>query len=283
MAQIASTYGLHATSVQDCLEPEHLPKYERFADVVFFILRSYDQNATPAADTVQELTRKVAVFMSERFLITIHRHDQAHIADVRAKWCKQPGGNSARILHDILYSVFQSFEKPIDNCLLQLESCEMRIFGAVKSQFSLQEGYYLRRKAFVFKRIVKLSLDLLPKISATDLTSAPYYQDLKDLADHLLFYADDLLEGANALLNLHISISSHKTNEASHRTNEVMRVLTLFSVFFLPLSFVASIYGMNFKFMPELELQYGYFGALGIMVLISLTLLTWFWRKGWLR
>jgi magnesium transporter len=77
------------------------------------------------------------------------------------------------------------------------------------------------------------------------------------------------------LFNIYFSVSSQ-------RTNEVIRVLTIFSVFFMPLTFVAGIYGMNFEFMPELRQQWGYPGVIGLMALITLGIYFWFKRKGWL-
>ena len=69
---------------------------------------------------------------------------------------------------------------------------------------------------------------------------------------------------------------------ASQRTNEVMRVLTVFSAFFLPLTFLVGVYGMNFRFMPELEQRWGYPAVLGLMGVISLVIFVWFRRRGWL-
>jgi magnesium transporter len=62
-----------------------------------------------------------------------------------------------------------------------------------------------------------------------------------------------------------------------------MRVLTVFSIFFLPLNFLAGVYGMNFEYMPELKMKYGYYYVLGIMTLISLTIFLWVWKRGWMR
>ena len=70
---------------------------------------------------------------------------------------------------------------------------------------------------------------------------------------------------------------------ASHRTNEVMRVLTVFSAFFLPLTFIVGVYGMNFVHMPELGRRWGYPAVLGLMALVCLVIFIWFRRRGWLR
>ena len=69
----------------------------------------------------------------------------------------------------------------------------------------------------------------------------------------------------------------------NNRLNEVMRVLTIVSTIFIPMSFIASVYGMNFEFMPETKWRYGYYFALALMGLVGFGLLGWFWRRGWLR
>ena len=84
-----------------------------------------------------------------------------------------------------------------------------------------------------------------------------------------------VLEDVNNLLNLSMSFAAQKTNE-------VMKVLTIFSVFFMPLTFIAGIYGMNFHYMPELSKKWGYPGSLGLMVIVAIVIYQWFKRKKWL-
>jgi magnesium transporter len=106
-------------------------------------------------------------------------------------------------------------------------------------------------------------------------TTAPVHQDLREFFLSLETSYDQTIENANNLLNLYISISSQ-------RTNEVVRVLTLFSVFFMPLTFIVGIYGMNFEFMPELRSPYGYPVVLIAMALITIGIYSWFKKKHWL-
>ncbi|HEY1078684.1 MAG TPA: CorA family divalent cation transporter, partial [Bdellovibrio sp.] len=73
------------------------------------------------------------------------------------------------------------------------------------------------------------------------------------------------------------------TNEASYRTNEVMRVLTVFSIFFLPLNFIAGVYGMNFENMPELKAPNGYYMTLAVMAFVVVSITYWMYKKGWLK
>jgi magnesium transporter len=287
---LAKQYNLHHSSVKDCLEPNHLPKFERINNHNFFIIRTFDQNTSPdECDTVQELTRKVAFFSTDKFLITIHRKDQPFIKVLREKWRLAVAAGefpaNSSVLSDILRESFLTFEKPIDDGLDELGTFEMGIFSAQGAKpFLLQDGYFLKRRAFVFKRILRYSQDVITKLAATgDRGEAPFHQDLRETLDGLYFYADELLENVNSLLNLHISLSSQRTNEASHRTNEVVRVLTIFSIFFLPLNFLSGIYGMNFENMPELRTENGYFAVLGLMFFIATAFFFWLRHKGWLH
>ncbi len=286
---LAKQYGLHPSSVKDCLDPDHLPKFERINNHNFFIIRTYDQGSSGECDTVQELTRKVAFFSSDKFLITIHRKDQPFIKTLREKWrlLVESGdlNTAGTVLSDFLKEGFLTFEKPIDDALDNLEAFEMSIFSAQGAKpFHLQDGYFLKRRSFVFKRILRYSQDVLTKLSAAgDRGETPFHQDLRETLDGLFFYADELLENVNSLLTLHISLSSQKTNEASHRTNEVVRVLTIFSIFFLPLNFLTGLYGMNFEYMPELHTEHGYPIVLGTMAIISVSFFFWFHKKGWLH
>lgn len=282
LERLAERYGIHSTSITDSLQPEHLPKFERIGKVSFAILRAYDERATWEADTVQELTRKTAILVSDEFVITIHRKDQSYLAKLRERWkdsaTSLPSQPSEAILIDLLREAFLTFREPIENSLARLEATEMGIFEAPGSRpFNIQQGYYLRRRGSVFRRVLNLSQEVLTQFSrGASAEAAPFFQDIHDNLRHQIFHADDLLESINSLLNLHLSL-------ASHRTNEVMRLLTVLSVFFLPLNFIASIYGMNFEYMPELHWEWGYAYALSLLGSVAALIFFWFKHKGWLR
>jgi magnesium transporter len=287
---IAQKYGLISTSIQDLLDPEHLPKFENLKSYSFLMLRAYDEKSGPEFDTLRELTRKVAILYNEKFIITVHRKDQAILAELRNKWRErmtcEPDVSVPWILTDIVKTILLSYEIPIDAGLEEFEQYELSTIDAHGSKpFSLRNGYLLKRRAFVFKRILRLTHDSLQKmtnIGSFDYTKTTYYQDLKETTDNLYFYADDLVESTTSLLNFFISLQQKKTSEASHRANEVMRVLTIFSVFFMPLNFLASLYGMNYTNMPGLDKPYGFFLMIAFMLAMTFTTYLWFRRKGWI-
>jgi magnesium transporter len=134
--------------------------------------------------------------------------------------------------------------------------------------------YHLKRKVDVTKRMLILSKDILDTLDKPE-ESTPYTRDTRDLFVKLQNVYDTLYESTNNLLNIYFSLTSQ-------RTNEVVRILTIFSVFFMPLTFIAGIYGMNFDYMPELRLRLGYPGVIALMVGVTICIYVWFKRKGWL-
>ena len=277
LEEIAHQYGLHATSLADCLDPFHLPKSEQIGDVNFVITRAYDDRCSASCDTVQELTRKVAIFMGRNFLITVHRAELPFLTELRDHYRNSEGPASGMtITWDILRRSARSFERPMEAVLAELEKLETDIFTHTDdNRLHIEAMYFIKRKASVFKRIFRLTIDVLEHYHAFSYIEAPLLQDVQELAKRLFFMADEMVENSNSLLNHYLSLSAH-------RTNEIIRVLTVFSAFFLPLTFLAGIYGMNFQHMPELTSPYGYPLALSGMVVVCAGIYFWFKRRKWI-
>jgi magnesium transporter len=279
LSQVAVQYDLHPTSVQDCLEPEHLPKYEKIGDVSFIIVRMFDENSTPECDTVRKMTNKLAFFMSDNFLVSIHRHDHENLKIIRNKWRiyhKNETNLGFLIMLDVYASVVQTFEPPLNAAAEDLDQYEALIFSDSSPTSIIEKLYLLRRRASVMKNMLMSVNEILNKTGLTHANKSPYLQDVIDNASRLHYQANQLYEDANNLLSIHLSL-------ASHRTNEVMRVLTIISVFFMPLTFIVGVYGMNFKYMPELEMEWGYGLTWLFMIGVVAFIYFWFRRKGWLR
>ena len=274
---LAVEYGLSADAVQDCLDPEHLPKYEKFGDTTFLILRVYDVAAPEASGTVQELTRKIAIFFRPGFALTIHRSELPVISALHQR-LGGPGNacGPLQLLAGLGNGVLDTYEKPLQQAEDALDRYEEGLFNADLKSPSLQSIHVLKRKVSLIKRMLWQTHSVIQRLTPTGERASSVYQDLKENAESYHFWADQLHEEVQNLLGMHVAL-------ASHRTNEVMRILTVFSAFFLPLTFVVGVYGMNFEFMPELGTRWGYPVVLGLMAGISLTIFIWFRRRGWLR
>jgi magnesium transporter len=287
LAEIAKQYDLQLTSVNDCLDPEHLPKFEQFDNYTFVILRAWDEEANRACATVQEMTRKLAIFYGSSFLITIHRKDQPWLSALEAKFetnrstGQAKEGRLAWILAKLVNAAVDTYLKPMEAIETRLDEFEEAVFsgrGVQGRRFavSLREVHVLKRQVTLIKRLLWRSQDVVQRMTPPSGRSVTLFRDAQENVESVHFYADELLDDANTLLSVQLAL-------ASHRTGEVMRVLTVFSVFFLPLTFIVGIYGMNFKYMPELSHHWGYPGVILLMVLVTLIIYLWFRRRGWLR
>ncbi|MBK6424473.1 MAG: hypothetical protein IPF77_20090 [Gemmatimonadetes bacterium] len=278
---IALRYGLTPTAVQDCLDPEHLPKFERFDGTTFLILRAQDEKAEATADTVQGLTRKVAVFWGAGFLITIHRKDQPYLHAVMEQWWGRvrewadERELASQLLVDLTNGVVSSYENPLVEAETRVDGFEAKLMAEHDVAALLRDMYHMKRRLALTKRLLWRTLSITTRLPGAGERANAGIQDLRENAESMHFYAEELLEDVNNLLNMQLAL-------AAHRTNEVMQVLTVFSAFFLPLTFIVGIYGMNFEHMPELPHKYGYVAVWGVMLLVSLGIWRWFHRRGWL-
>jgi len=283
LVSLATMLSVPERILVNALNPDHLPKFESFNTTSVIYLRVIDPQKKPHAVNIQELTTKVTIIMHEDLVLTIHRMDPEFIVQLREECNKENCYTQKELIKSIVTSSLMTYDEPLTSLEHKSEDFEDRIFKSAKSRQIIREGYYIKRKASAFRKCLKFSLDILNALQNHPEFIWKDFQGLKENTERFLFYTEDVLENVTGLLNLHISISSQKTNEASYKTNEVMRVLTVFSIFFLPLNFLAGIYGMNFEHMPELKHPHGYTAVLLMMGFISLGIFIWVHRKGWLK
>lgn len=275
LMEIAGEHAIPRSSVQDSLEPEHLPKFEQIEDKIFIIIRVLDQEAKTKAGSIQQASRKIAIFYDKGLLITIHRSEQPLLRGLKAKYVDTGKvQKESEILLHIVYQALKTYEEPATRFAEEMDVYESAIFLRKKVPDILKSVYKVKRRASVCFRIITLMDDVVRRLN--ELYKKHYLaQDLLDLQLRLSILYNEIVDESNHLLNIYISFTSQ-------RTGEVMRVLTIFSVFFMPLTFIVGIYGMNFDFMPELRWHYGYFMTLGAMLLITAVIYFWFKRKRWL-
>lgn len=275
LEQVAEQYGLHEESISDCLEPAHLPKFEQFKNYTFTILRVFSE-AKKNADTVQDITNKIAIFQTSKWIITVHQQPfpplqriiDALDSEDNEYTCAQD------IYTEILNFGLQTFNDPGKDLAKSIEYFETQVFLTKRNAPLLKGMYFLKRKIDVIRRMLLLTYDIVDKTDATGKSNA-YTRDVRDLYIKQRSLYDSLSDNTNHLLNIYFNISSQ-------RTNETMRVLTIFSVFFLPLTFIVGVYGMNFQHMPELRARYGYPITMASMVVMVIVIYVWFKRKKWL-
>ncbi|OQW94927.1 MAG: hypothetical protein BWK79_04230 [Beggiatoa sp. IS2] len=274
---LVEMYQLHPAAVKDCLAPLHLPKIEKMEEVLFLIIRVYDQTANSNADTVQQLTNKVAIFLSNHFIITIHRAGEPFLIELREQWHQHQADShiAEYLFNQLIDKAINTFAPALETSTNRLDELEKVIFTKPKDHEIIYQMYALKRRSSVFKRVLFLTHEVIGKYAKLTARQDPFTQDLIDSIDFLSFLAEESHENVTALLNLHLALSAH-------RTNDIMRFLTIFSVFFMPLTFIVGVYGMNFEYMPELKMPYGYLATWIEMLLIISGIYLWFKYKKWL-
>lgn len=273
--ELSSKYKLHPNAVQDCLKPDHLPKYEEIEQSKFIVSRIYDINQSSDADTIQEVSRKVSIFITHDTIITIHRTEQTVLSEIRHQYIDSLRCTDInQLLMIILNKVLLSYETPALKLNDEIDFYENKIFLKNKLPSLLKNLYRIKRKVSVNRRILTLTKDIINKLEIENHKNV-MYRELQDTYVQQETIYDQLNDDINNVLQLYLSISSQKTNE-------VIRVLTIFSVFFMPLTFIVGIYGMNFHYMPELEWKFGYLFSIVIMIAVTLIIYLWFKKKDWL-
>ncbi|MBJ7880724.1 CorA family divalent cation transporter [Gelidibacter salicanalis] len=259
-------FNLDFNLLEDSLQHGHLPKIEKINDYTFIILRAYTSEAMKNATTVEELSNKIAFFINDNNLLTIHRADFDFLKNVPDTY-----HSSQALMLKIIDNMLLTYKHPLEIQSSKMDEFEKEIFLKNGLKLSIESLYYQKSEARISKKLLQLTQNVLNNISvATELDTT--ISDIKDTALNYLLQYEETIEEANSILNTYLSITAHKSSD-------VMKLLTVFSAFFLPLTFIAGIYGMNFDIMPELRWQNGYFITLGVMVFVALVIYVWFKLK----
>lgn len=272
---LAGKFELPYLLVQDTLRPEHLPKYEYSDEGHFLIIRCFDPQSEKDATSVQGLTRKIAIFITEDRLVTIHRVELEFLNKIIVR-CKK--GDTPKTLqglvHQVVIGCIRSYEEPIRNLQDLYDEFEEDILYKKFEKLDTERMYQFRRQLYLIKRILKQTNDALYRSKEFWDEYPSMLQDLKENIDQAYFQLDEISDNFEHLFQLHIALNDQ-------RANEVMKILTVFSSVLLPLNFIASFYGMNFEHIPGLHSQNAFFWVVFMMLVISLAGILIFKRKRW--
>ncbi len=263
---IASKYNLNYFLIKDALDIGHLPKYEQLHQHDFFIFRAYTSNVRLNIDEIGEMSNKIAFFIFDDKLITIHRAHFPFLIFEEEKDIK-----ISEFFLKIVGFMIDSFKTPTLEISDKITEIEKTIFLKDYRAVLTEELYYIKTQSRILKKI--LSITEATILKSQDKYKVSYiYQDIQDTLLNLLTVNEESVDNSTHLMNTYLSLSDQKNNE-------VVRLLTIFSVFFLPLNFIAGVYGMNFLFMPELSWKLGYAFALCLMAIVVVVIYLWFRRK----
>lgn len=266
-------FGFHKLTIEDALQIHHRPKLDHYDGYDFFILNALNDETL--------LSETVGIFISERFIVSVHRENCNEIDEAmdkfmcnESKWNKGPVYVKYLILDKIVDELFPAIQQ-IEDKLNSINNNEDK-----KSVHQIIDQIFsIRNDLLKLRRLVTSMRDLLYRMLNSERLSWIREQKIYfgDIYDHLLKLSDMIEESREITADIRDNYISTNSN----KMNINMMVLTVISTIFIPLTFIVGVYGMNFENMPELKWEYGYFIVWGIMILIGVFMFIWFKRKGW--
>jgi magnesium transporter len=285
LAALADAFDLHPLAAEDTLKARQRAKLERYGDVLFCVIRpaAYDD----ASETVS--FGELHVFAGHGFVITV-THGHAPSIDVvrRGLEARPPvlARGSGVVLHALMDQVVDDYVPVSHGIQDDIDQIEDTLFAQGGHAAPSQRMYELTREVIAFQRALTPLAEMIDEMLAADTDgTAPDREYLRDVKDHVLRLTDQV-DGYRALLDnlLHVNLTleTQALGERSHDQDVQMKKVSSWAAIIFAPTVVGTIYGMNFRNMPELQWQYGYLVALGLMVAIALGLYVAFKRKGWL-
>lgn len=268
--ELQNRLNIDANYLEDALETGHLPKIEKTDHVTFIILRAYTAQENEKVIEVGQISSKIAFFIYKDELITIHRAAFAFLNRYLNEEVKRYASIDNLVL-SLFNDVLLTYQNPIQNQSEKIDFIEQQIFLQKPTNLSIENLYFEKSKARLTKKILIITQHVINEVHLSNKLDS-HIQDLKDTIIDLVLRIEEVLEDAMSLLNTYLSLAAQKNND-------VMKLLTIFSAFFLPLTFIVGIYGMNFKNMPGLYGEYGFYMIIAVMVVIAVLIYLWFKRK----
>lgn len=275
---ICDKYSVHYLYQEDILNVYQRPKIEEENDYLFVTFKSLEWNE----ETNEIDEEQISVILTKSTVITFQEKpgDSYDILRERLQLEKSILREKRidylfyRILDITVDTYFDILEKMGD----YIENIENEVLGQPGSEVLVKIQNNKKDIMQVRKNIYPMR-DMLNKLimSEHDLIDDKTKKYFKDILDHTI----QILDTVETYRDINVSLKDVYLNAMSHEMNRIMKILTIISTFFIPLTFIVGVYGMNFKYMPELEWKYGYYLIWTIMIGIVISLIFWFKKKGW--
>lgn len=268
-------YNIDPLLLEDTTDANHLPKFEEDEGVLFFLTRENTDLERKSLNNISDVSTKLGIFIVGNTIITVHRLKNLSIYEYRAEIeGERTEVTTSSIALHLFLKVLKSFDDESIRLIDIIEKMENDIFLHDNNHSSqIRKLFRVKRKAGLNFRILNISGDWVRNVNKLQLTDAQI-ADIEDKHKDVVADFDHLIAQVSNLISMFLALSDQKANQ-------VMKLLAIYSVYFLPLTFIAGVYGMNFDNMPELHTPFGYFVTLGVMFLIVFCTFIYFKKKRW--
>lgn len=275
--QLGELFQLHPLAMEDVANTHQRAKCEDYGDVLFFVARMMQG--------VDVLSEQISFFVGPGFLLTFQEDVEGDCLEPVRDRLRQNRGRIRQhgpdyLLYELLDAVIDGYFPILEHYGDQLDDLDVQKPYAQLGD-TLKELHRLRSDLLSLRRIIwphREAVQSLLRIGHVQIASetVAYLRDCYDHTIQLIDILEIYRESCADLRDFHYS-------QLSNRTNEIMRMLTLIATLFMPMTFIAGVYGMNFDLMPELHQPWGYPLALVIMACSATGFIYFFWRRGWLQ
>jgi len=279
LEQVGECFKIHPLVLEDILEVGQRPKVEDYDDYLYIVLNYI----RPVAGGEELVAEEISLVLGPHYVLSFYPGDGDIYAPIRERLL-QAKGRIRKLGAD--YLAYSLIDLVVDNYFVelekfgdQMESLEDEVV-ANPSPRTLRDVHQFKNDMIMLRKSLWPLREVIARLERREspLISENLGNYFRDVYDHTIIAIDtvetyrDILSG---MLDIYLS-------SMSNRLNEIMKVLTIIATIFMPLTFITSLYGMNFKHMPELQWEYGYYGVIGIVVVIAVSMLLYFRRRHWI-
>lgn len=275
---LVEIFNFHDLAIEDCLEDNPHPKVDDYEEYLFMVAHALQSGIDTPLQTVE-----LNIFLSKNFVVTFHKQPLKSISRIRENVVRKTdvlfGYGADRLVHAILDQLVDNYTPVLDEYDTKIQLLEEVMFSSIDTHV-LSSLIEIKRDVFHLKRIIAPQRDMLNHLTRnpTAFIKPKHLMYYRDVYDHL-FQLYGIVEGFHDVLN---SILQVYYSHSSYRLNGMIQRMTILATLSMPTVMIASIYGMNFQFMPELAWKYGYFLSLGLMIMVSVVMLIWMKFKKWI-
>jgi magnesium transporter len=276
---LGECYGLHPLVLEDILNTDQRPKMEDYGDYIYIVLKMLDQNNKGN----EIVTEQISLILGPNFVFSFQERAGDTFDQIRER-IRNSKGRIRKMGAD--YLAYTLLDSIVDNYFIILEKLGEKIEFLEEELVTrpipetLQAIHHLKREMIFLRKAV---WPLREVVGSMERGEPPLVKEttriyLRDVYDHTIQVIDTIetfRDMVSGMLDIYLS-------SVSNRLNAVMKVLTIIATIFMPLTFIAGIYGMNFKYMPELEWYWGYPAVWLVVVIIGISMLIYFKKKRWL-
>lgn len=276
--QLSKKLNIHNLSIQDILDVNQRPKFQEYESYWFFSIKSILPKIGSGIEEEQ-----LSFILGHNFLVSFQEHKADYFDHIRYRLKNKLGLSRERstdfLLFLLLESILDNYFKTVSKIENESEKFSLADLDTDPSPESLKLMELQKRQIHHIKKTIIPIKEFVGKIEREEQSFVQqkhmkYYYELKDLCLALIDDCDHIELRLESNSNMFFSIQGH-------RMNQIMKTLTVVASVFIPLTFIAGIYGMNFNYIPELQWQYGYFAAWAFMIFIFAMMMIYFKRKKW--